>query len=79
MRLSLRKRKLARSHARDCYLETKDEERFKELMAKRLEPYGLDPATIATLIIYAIKLWLWWKQKKTKDPGVSPMRGEPRE
>lgn len=78
-RVSLRKRRLARSFARDCHLATKDDDNRKAMFAKRVEPYGLDPATIAALLLYAIKLWSWWRTKKVKDPGETMLRGEPRE
>lgn len=78
-RLPLKDRRLGRRLSRDSYREADSEESRKILMEAKLQSYGLDPWTIATLLVYAIKLWLWWRERRVDDPSETPMIGEPKE
>lgn len=40
-----------------------DQSKAKELFEARCTSYGMDPMTIATLIISIIRFWLWLKEK----------------
>jgi hypothetical protein len=40
-----------------------DEFKAKELFDARCRSYGMDPVTIASLIISLIRFWLWLKEK----------------
>jgi hypothetical protein len=77
--LSIHNRKLCRRLARECYLEADSEQARKELLEKKLATFGFDIWTIANLIILAVKLWLWWRDRKVTDPGEMPLTGEPDE
>ncbi|MBX3422215.1 MAG: hypothetical protein KF752_11730 [Pirellulaceae bacterium] len=78
-KLPFRQRKLARKLASECYTTSATDADRQKLFGQRLQAYGFDPLTIAMMLAYAIKLWLWWKEQKAKDPGHAPMRGEPQE
>jgi hypothetical protein len=77
--LSTRRRRLARNLAAQCLLECEHEDQLQPCLEQKLQSYGLDPATAIAIIYYAIKLWLWWRDRKIQDPGLDPISGEPEE
>ena len=36
-----------------------------------------DAMTIITLLMYAYKIWRWWKSHKVSDPPITELSGEP--
>ena len=40
-----------------------DESKARDLFDARCRSYGMDPVTIASLIISVIRFWLWLKEK----------------
>ena len=36
-----------------------------------------DVLTVITLMMYAYKLWQWWRSNKVSEPSVVGMSGEP--
>ena len=77
--LSTRRRRLARNLAAQCLSECEHEDQLEACLRHKLATCGLDPATVIAMIYYAIKLWLWWRDRKIQDPGLDPISGEPEE
>lgn len=71
MPLSLSDRRLARSLARQAWIQScNDIETADVLFRGSSKLVGLDPATIFLLIQIAIKLWKWWAESRHDHPSA---------
>jgi hypothetical protein len=79
-KLRRHQRRTARRIARNSWIKSKgDIDQCKSLFEQEALSLGIDPATIISLLIFAMKLWLWWQERKIESPGLSPIDGEPTE